>query len=135
MSPETPPDPTSQEPEKEPKELPNHEKNKLDSVFGFAKKNTRDTAAYVLLLSGIIWSFFDSFYGGILVGLVAGAYYAEEISTFLKSIKQEIEEYGAASSLILAGTIFAFFVAAPGIFLGGAIVVALKGALTNSSKT
>ncbi|EFB40298.1 hypothetical protein [Parachlamydia acanthamoebae] len=137
MSSELPPDPASQEPEKDPKEskeTPPPEKDKLDTFYGFAKKNTRDTAAYVLLLIGIIWSFFNSFYGGVLVGLVAGAYYSEEILTFIKSIKEEIEEYGTASSLILAGTLLAFFVASPGIFLGGTIVIALKEALASSGK-
>lgn len=125
--------PPGKDPEK-PAPSPPPEKDKLDGIFSFAKKNTRDTIAYILLLLGIIWLFFNPFYGGILVGAVAGLYFSEEILNFLRTIKDDIDNYGTARSLLIAGTLLALFISAPGIFVGAAIVIVLKELLASSSK-
>jgi len=136
----TPPDPTpsSEADPKKDQEVPPTTslppKDSPESFFSFAKKNTRDTVAYILLLLGIVWIFFDTFYGGILVGIVSGLYFAEEVLAFLKSTKEAIDNHGSARNLILAGTLLAFFISAPGIFLGGALIIGLKQALAPSVK-
>lgn len=133
----TPPDPNSKS---EPNPNPSQEapssppQDKPEGFFSFAKKNSRDTVAYILLLLGIIWIFFNTFYGDILVGIVSGLYFADEIIAFLKTIKDEIDSHGNARNLILAGTLLAFFISAPGIFLGGALIIGLKQALAPSVK-
>ena len=99
---------------------------KIESLITYAKKNTWDTVAYILMLLGIVWIFLNSFYGGILVGLVAGIYYGNEIVEFVKSANKKINEIGIPQALILGLTIVAFFILAPGIFIGAAISAGIK---------
>ncbi len=107
--------------------IENIKKNKnVDDIITYAQNNTQDTIAYLLLITGIIWMFFQGFYGGVLIGLVVGFYFSKELIQFIRGINQYIEEQGLAKSLILGGGLFAFFVMAPGIIVGTAIMVALK---------
>jgi len=98
---------------------------KIEDLFTYAQAHTKDTVAYVLLILGIVWFFFHSFYGGLLIGVVSGFYFTDELMQFLKSVNDLVEEQGIARSLICGGTLLAFFIAAPGIFIGAAIVVAM----------
>jgi hypothetical protein len=99
---------------------------KIESLVTYAKNNTQDTVAYVLLLLGIVWIFINSFYGGILVGLVAGFYYGTDIIAHVKNANQTINEMGIPRALVLGLTLVAFFILAPGIFIGAAISAGIK---------
>lgn len=128
------PDP-SQKPGEEQKNklketFENLKKNEnVENLVGYAQTHTKDTIAYILLILGILWTFFSSLYGGILIGLVVGFYFSKEISFLLKSYTEFVERIGTSRSLILGGAAIAFFIAAPGIFIGMAIMVGLKIAL------
>jgi hypothetical protein len=98
----------------------------IDNLVDYAKNNTQHTIALVLLLIGIIWFLFHFFYGGLLIGLVAGFYFSKELAEVFTSCKKFIKDLGTARSLVLAGTLLALFIAAPGIFIGAAIMVGLK---------
>lgn len=100
--------------------------DKVDTLINYAKTHTPDTIAYILLVIGIVWLFFNSFYGGLLVGLVAGFYFSQEILRIISSLDQIVEEHGLAKNLIFAGTALALFILAPGIFIGAAIMVGIK---------
>lgn len=102
---------------------------KIENLITYAKTNTQDTIAYVLLLLGIIWIFLNSFYGGILVGLVAGWYYGTELITFAKNANETINVMGIPRALVLGLTLVAFFILAPGIFIGAAIAAGIKQVL------
>ncbi len=78
------------------------------------------------MVIGIVWLFFNAFYGGLLVGLVAGFYFTQEILQVISSFDHIFEEYGLAKNLIFAGTALALFILAPGVFIGCAIMVGIK---------
>jgi hypothetical protein len=99
---------------------------KIESLVSYAKANTQDTIAYVLLFLGIVWIFLNSFYGGILVGLVAGYYYGSDILTYVKHANQTINDMGIPRALVLGLTLVAFFILAPGIFIGAAIAAGIR---------
>ncbi len=52
---------------------------KLEDLYGYARNNTRDTVAYILMIIGIVLLLFHPFYGGLLIGLLGGFYFADEI--------------------------------------------------------
>lgn len=104
--------------------------NKLPDAQGpesnYFQPSTKDMIAYVLLILGIILLFVSHLYGGALIGIVAGVYFSNEIIGLLKNANHLIEEQGLARSLILAGLALAFFISAPAIFVGAALVIALR---------
>lgn len=118
-------------------EQENHKKSKrsdksgkqiqnLDHLIEFAQNNVKDTVAFVVMVVGIFWMFVNSFWGGIIVGLVAGFYFSREIVYVVKSFNEFIEAQGIARTAILAGTALALFIAAPGILIGAAAMAGLK---------
>lgn len=100
--------------------------DKMEHLYDYARGHTQDTLAYVILVVGILWSLFQGLYGGLIVGLVAGYYFSKELTPFFKSYQKYIEELGTARSLIFGGTLLALFIAAPGIFIGVALMIGLK---------
>lgn len=107
--------------------IENLKKNKnVDSLLTYAKNNTQDTVAFILLIVGILWMLAQPFNGGVLVGLVVGFYFSRELIKFVKGYNTYMEEKGYAKAIILAGGALALFVLAPGIFIGVAIMTALK---------
>lgn len=97
-----------------------------DYLGGYFKVHSREIITYVLLILGIILLFFDALYGGILVGLVSGIYFGDEIVDYILHWKASIHSYGVARNLIIAGIAVAFFISAPAIFLGAAIAIGIK---------
>lgn len=99
---------------------------KLESLVSYATANTRDTVSYVILILGIILLFFHSFYGGALIGLVAGFYFSSEIIALIKHGNALVEEQGVVKSLIAGGVLLAFFICSYPIFIGAALAVAIR---------
>lgn len=119
--------------------MPKEEKNKIseslenltkneniENIVTYAKKNTRDTIAYVLLLLGLVWMLVEPFFGGVLVGLIVGYYFSPEIIDFAKGFNKSISQAALARRVVLSTIAVVFFLLAPGIFFGIAIIVALK---------
>lgn len=94
---------------------------RVESLFSYAKSNTKDTIAYILLIVGIILLFFEAQYGGFIIGLIGGLYFSDEIIYIAKHFNDLIEEQGLVRVLVLAAVIVAFFISAPFIFFGAAI--------------
>lgn len=95
---------------------------RVESLFSFAKSNTRDTIAYIVLIIGIILLFFPPYYyGGLLIGLISGLYFSEEILFIAIHFNEMIEEQGLVRVLILSALCVGFFIMAPAIFFGLAI--------------
>lgn len=99
---------------------------KIDSLFTYAKENTRDTIAYLLMVIGLILLFIDPFWGEVLVGVVAGFYFSDEIISFALNCEKAINREGMGRSVVFGGTMIAFFIMAPMIFVGAGIVAGLK---------
>lgn len=109
--------------------------DKVEQLYNSATSNTRDTIAYVLLLAGLILMLLTStLYGGILVGIVVGAYFGGEIVSFFKHFQANIEKQGMVRSIILLGAILAFFLTAPFIFIGAAIAIGIRQFLVTDNK-
>jgi hypothetical protein len=100
----------------------------------FSTSTTRDIIAYVLLVIGIILLFFQPLYGGLIIGAVGGIYFSNEVIAFIRTIEAFIDEQGIARSIVLAVLTLAFFIAAPAIFVGAALVIALKFLIIIESK-
>lgn len=98
-------------------------KDVWDKNFGFVNAHLKDTIAYMILIIGIILSLFQPFLGGLLIGIVGGIYFSQEIANLFKNLKQKVENEGIIRSLIIAGITLGFFIASPGIFIGAALSV------------
>ena len=98
----------------------------IESLMSYAKSHTLDTIAYIIMIIGLVWIFFNSFYGGILIGLVFGYYFSDEILERISDCNKLLQKQDFAKSLILAGTCLALFILAPGIVIGAAIVIGIK---------
>lgn len=105
-----------------------------DYLGGYFKLHSREIITYVLLILGIILLFFDALYGGILVGLVSGIYFGDEIIDYILHWKSSIHDHGVARNLIIAGIAIAFFISAPAIFLGAAIAIGIKQLFVESTE-
>jgi hypothetical protein len=97
--------------------------------------STKDLVAYILMVLGIILLFFMPIYGGLLIGIVAGVYFSKEIIPVLKDLSTFIEDNGIARSIILAGITLAFFIVAPAIFIGAALVICLRWFVFNDDNS
>lgn len=95
---------------------------RVESLFSFAKSNTRDTIAYIILIIGIILLFFPPYYyGGLLIGIIGGLYFSEEILFIVSHFNEMIEEQGLVRVSILSALCVGLFIMAPAIFLGIAV--------------
>lgn len=101
-----------------------------EDLKDYFKNHSRETISYILIILGILLLFFEPVYGGLLVGIVAGVYFGDEIVEYIKNWKTTIDlqdRYsGIARHLIIAGIALAFFISAPPIFLGAAIAIAIR---------
>lgn len=107
------------------------DKDKFQNILDYAKSNTRDVVSYILMILGILLLFFQPIYGGLIIGVIAGIYFSREIVEFFKNLDNVVERQGLVRSLIFGGTLLAFFISAPAIFVGLAVVVALRYFLMN----
>lgn len=93
--------------------------------------NPRDMIAYVLIILGIILLFFLPLYGGLIIGIVTGLYFSREILDYIRKYESFVEEQGFVRTLILGGFLLAFVISAPAIFIGIALMIALKLLVTD----
>lgn len=97
-----------------------------DEYLKYCKQHYSDIIVYVVLVLGIILLFFNSFYGGLLVGLVGGIYFGQQVIDYIKGIKKHIIPQDIVRHLTLAGVAIAFFISAPSIFIGAAVAIIVK---------
>lgn len=107
---------------------------KIEGIYNYASSNTRDTVAYILMIVGIVLLFTNTFYGGLLVGLIFGYYFSQELLKYSRSINDLIEEQGMVRSLIFGGLLLALFISAPAIFIGTGLAIVLKQILSPEAK-
>lgn len=122
------PDPTKQESTNE--KFESLKKNeKIQGAYRYATNNTKDTIAYILMIIGLVLLFSQTFYGGLIIGLIFGFYFAREISSSFSTLNDLIEEEGMVRSLIFGGLLLGLLVLAPSIFIGTAVAVGVKNVL------
>ncbi len=113
-------------------ELKKHEH--VQKVYTFAKTNTRDTLAYVALFIGIILLFFQAFWGGLIIGAVAGFYFADTVIHWLRNFNEYLETEGVVKVIILTGVAIGFFIGAPAYCLGAVAAIGIKFLLFGEAK-
>jgi hypothetical protein len=106
----------------------------VENVYNFAKTNTRDVIAYILLLTGLFLLFFNPSFGGTLIGVIFGLYFSQELYQSFKEYDHFIQLEGFVKSLVFGGLLLAFFISAPFIFIGAAVAVALRQLLVPFDK-
>lgn len=104
--------------------LKKHER--IEDLYKYAKSNTADTIAYVAMLVGILTLFFEPVYGGLIIGIVTGLYFSNEIMVPIRNIEGFIEDLGMVRSIVFGGLLLAFLIQAFWIYVGAAIGVAIK---------
>lgn len=114
-----------------PEKTPQKNENNMDNLIGYFKTHTRETITYIILVLGIVVLFFDQIYGGIIVGVIAGIYFGNEIIAYLKSWRSAKDSRAIARNLISAGIAIAFLITAPAIFLGAAIAIGIQQLFIN----
>ena len=97
-----------------------------DHVVEHLKNHPREVISFVILVVGIILLFFQPVIGGILVGLIAGIYFSDEIISYIADWSRDVDEYAFTKHIICFGIALAFFIAAPAIFVGIAIAIGIK---------
>lgn len=106
-------------------------REKFDDIYNFAKTNTADTIAYIVLFIGIVLWIFQYFLGGLLIGLVAGFYFGEILILWAKNLRDYVEYEGVIRSLILIGVLLGLIIAAPSIFIGAIAAIGVRYIITN----
>ena len=100
---------------------------KKDELFAYAKSNKEQTIAYILLVFGLLFLlFFNNLLGGLIIGMVAGYYFAAEIVYYIRNMGQILGGQNQLRYVILTALLLGLFIAAPGIFIGALIVASFK---------
>jgi hypothetical protein len=102
--------------------------DRLHQIISYAKENTRDTVGYVLLIIGILLMFFNttSMIGSLIVGIIFSLYFINELSFLCRNSTALTEEHGLVKAVVFGGTLLALFFRAPFLFIGMAIIIAIK---------
>lgn len=108
------------------------EDERVEKIYNFARSNTQDTIAYVVLFVGIILLFFKPEWGGILVGSVGGFYFSNEIIALVEGANTFIDREGLIRSLILGGLLLALIIKATWIIIGVVLGAGLKKLLSSN---
>lgn len=119
-------DPAKNKKTEEIEVTPKKNEEKFHGLFDFAKTNTKDAIAYVILIVGIILLFFERFSGELLIGVIFGLYYSIEIQSLFRNFNEFIESQGIVRGIVLGVTAIALFISAPGIFIGAILAVIIK---------
>lgn len=106
----------------------------FDDLISYAKANTKDTVAFVLIIIGAVMMFFDPFWAGLIVGVVGGIYFGDEVLAVIRGSNDLLETQGHARSFIAAGILFAILIAVPSLFLGAAIAIAIRHLVLDGKK-
>ncbi|MEI8365194.1 MAG: hypothetical protein WCF65_02140 [Parachlamydiaceae bacterium] len=120
----------SQNPQGQKDDKPKLSIPSADSVLDYFKSHMRETASYILLIVGILLLFFDPLYGGLIIGVVSGIYFGDDIVCYIKRWRKEAcascNNQQIAHHVICLGLALAFFIAAPAIYIGAAIAIAIQ---------
>jgi hypothetical protein len=95
-------------------------------MANYAKSNTRDMLAYILLLTGLLLLFFESSFGDTLIGVIFGLYFSNELYQSCKNYELFIQQQGFVKCIVFGALLLALFISAPFIFIGAAAAVIVR---------
>lgn len=107
--------------------------DKVKEISSFAKENTADTIAYVILALGILISLFSPLYGGAIIGAIVGIYFADDIVSTLGNLKDFIKKKGKLKSFILLALFLIILMAAPALVIVAAAAIGIKQLVSPST--
>lgn len=126
-------DPHPQNPKNAAKKKPISEEKGFtrgNDVWSYAKMNRDQTITYVLLVLGLLLLLFvNGFLGGLIIGMVAGYYFASEIISYIRNIGHIVKGQDQLRYIVITAVLLGLFISAPSIFIGALIVAAFKNAL------
>ena len=102
----------------------------MNDLYDYTKYSKEQTITYILLILGLIILFFNNLLGGLILGMVAGYYFAPEIVNYIRHSGEMLAGQNQLRYVILITILLGFLISAPGIFIGAAIVTLFKQALT-----
>lgn len=100
--------------------------NRLHRLYDYSKQNPKDTIAYILLIFGIIFFFFNAFFGSLLIGIVLGFYYFSEFNFFFQHLNEFIEEQGLVRSIVALAAMLVIAFGIPGLILGTVFSIVIR---------
>lgn len=113
--------PESQEPKEEKKTVTPQSSGHKQSFMEFFQQNYIETIAYLLLFTGLILSIFYEFIGGLLVGLVLGIYFCQEVRDRASAFRGFIDKEGIFRGFIVVAALLSILIMAPGLLIGSII--------------
>lgn len=99
---------------------------KKELFYDYSNYTREQIITYILLVVGILLLFVNSLVGGLIIGMVAGYYFTEDIVYYIRNIGHILSGHDHLRYITLTGLLLGLFIAAPGIFIGAAIVAAFK---------
>ena len=92
-----------------------------------------DLVALILLLLGIIVAFVNVQWGAILVGVVVGITFSQQIIDFFKGISGFIKRGGLKETLIFAGILIFLIIALPAGVIAALVTLLIRAMLPESN--
>lgn len=97
--------------------------------YNYVASNKEQTITYILLVLGLlILLFANPLFGGLIIGMVGGYYFAEEIVYYIRNLGQIVENkhQDQMRYVVSAALLLGLLIAAPGIFIGAIVVAIFK---------
>lgn len=90
----------------------------IGGAVDMAKSNIGDTIAYIILIGGLLFSFFHPFFGGMPVGFIMGLYFSKKVFEMTAEFRAYISNEGIFHGFIIIASVAALAISAPGLCLG-----------------
>lgn len=104
---------------------------KPKDFYSYLTTHREHTIIYLLLIIGLLVILFtNNLIGGLIIGMVAGYYFASEIIYFVRNLGQILGGQDQLRYAVLAALAIGLFIEAPGILIGAIVVAAFKQVMT-----
>lgn len=100
--------------------------SKMKELYDYTNYTPEQMITYALLILGLFLLFINNFFGGLVLGMVSGYYFADNIIYYLRNIGKILGGHDHLRYITLTALLLGLFIAVPGIFIGAAIVAAFK---------
>lgn len=106
----------------------------VKKIEEYARENSGETAAYILLGIGLLLTFVNPLLGSALIGLLAGFFFYDDVFQIASHVKGVLRALGPLKVTILLAFLIIVFFAYPFFFIAFALVIALMQLFTMISK-
>lgn len=97
-----------------------------EGFFEFVSTHKWDSIAYLLLFIGLIVMFFHDVIGGLIVGVILGIYFSDNLKSRFEQLKEHVEHEGIFKSFVAVAAVIALFISTLGLCVGTVIGVLLR---------